>query len=616
MRMMRLLFACFIFLPVSPSTTVDNTWIDSCTGPLDTVALFGNMDRPSRHYGIYIDAGSTGSRIQVYQFLPRSVRIGPENLMHRKLVLPMTRPKRVPRAHGGLIEKKVYPGVSAYAQDLDNLWSGLSSYRKSSGGLQALIEFAVTELKAIGIHEERFAMIPLYLGATAGVRNLPREDRDKVMHQVRKVMLGPSVNQPFLAPKHHIQVLAAEDEGLFGFVAANFYLRRLGCWDKSVGVMDMGGASFQITFWSPYDLVENKYVLELTKPPCNEVLCYGFPGKPGTADVFTHSWSTLGADSARARLNAQLIKAVIKGISNATSDGYKVDHPCYPVGYGKIKPSNATFRSLEISSKTGQLKNYDVQLREYYFEGASRFLECEDLHIRMLENYRDPSGATYTNTLGAYMPPIPDDMHLFAFGSVPWLREFLYPLLPPDPIWTKGAENKATLVDWRSALIKVCHMHWEDLQKHNEKLRVFDLHPEDNFGHLHEYCFLGCHILTLFHFLGIKNSSRNIVITQDLSKSDLLRGHEHGRSFNLGIGAMIVRINQMAYWVEPEYPLWMQASAVVFSAGLCSAGLCFVGRYLLRLMRSRRKSRISGERPMRQQDTDEIELALALRVPT
>ncbi|KAL2297904.1 hypothetical protein Nmel_016859 [Mimus melanotis] len=120
------------------------------------------------------------------------------------------------------------------------------------------------------------------------------------------------------------KILSGEEEGVFGWVTANYLLENfikrgwLGEWiqpqKKTLGAMDFGGASTQITF-ETRDTIEN---------PRNKVMLklYGQAYK-----VYTHSFLCYGRD--------QVLKRLLSKLLQAESYQATVSHPCWPMGYNK-----------------------------------------------------------------------------------------------------------------------------------------------------------------------------------------------------------------------------------------------------------------------------------------
>ena len=107
------------------------------------------------------------------------------------------------------------------------------------------------------------------------------------------------------------RVLSGEEEGVFGWVAANSLLGQLNEESvKTIGALDLGGASTQATFH-----------------PEEEILAGFFPLTIAQTEhrLYTHSYLYYGADQARFRMYDDLVAA---SPSKTT-----VTNPCFPTGY-------------------------------------------------------------------------------------------------------------------------------------------------------------------------------------------------------------------------------------------------------------------------------------------
>ncbi|NXW33938.1 ENTP2 diphosphohydrolase, partial [Phaetusa simplex] len=195
---------------------------------------------------------------------------------------------------------------------------GISSY--SSNPLAAGTSLVHCLNQALrDVPKEKHAGTPLYLGATAGMRLLtPPLASDAVLSAVAATLKS----YPFDPPG--AKILSGEEEGVFGWVTANYLLENfikrgwLGEWiqpqKKTLGAMDFGGASTQITF-ETRDTIED---------PRNEVMLklYGQSYK-----VYTHSFLSPPRDQVLKRLLSKLLQA----------ERYQptVHYPCWPTGYDK-----------------------------------------------------------------------------------------------------------------------------------------------------------------------------------------------------------------------------------------------------------------------------------------
>lgn len=103
--------------------------------------------------------------------------------------------------------------------------------------------------------------------------------------------------------------------------------------NSSVGALDLGGASTQISFFVPdQDILANMFKLQI--------------GAQKHWNVYTHSFLYFGVNSARERMHIQLVEE---------AKGKRVGNPCLPAGYNedfeyegktyKIEGEDGTFQS-------------------------------------------------------------------------------------------------------------------------------------------------------------------------------------------------------------------------------------------------------------------------------
>ncbi|XP_076834978.1 ectonucleoside triphosphate diphosphohydrolase 6 isoform X2 [Brachyhypopomus gauderio] len=172
-----------------------------------------DQSSPGVQFGVMFDAGSTGTRVHVFQF--------------------QMEPNDSPRLAQETF-RAIKPGLSAYADDPD----------KCGAGLLELLEVA----KAT-VPPTLWASTPLALRATAGLRLLPGEKATHLLDKVKEVF-GAS---PFLHRPDSVKIMDGTDEGVFAWITINFLLGGLhGSEVPMVGMLDLGGGSTQITF-SPQD---------------------------------------------------------------------------------------------------------------------------------------------------------------------------------------------------------------------------------------------------------------------------------------------------------------------------------------------------------------------------
>ncbi|NXV59483.1 ENTP2 diphosphohydrolase, partial [Molothrus ater] len=197
---------------------------------------------------------------------------------------------------------------------------GISSYSSNPLAAGTSLEHCLNQALR-DVPKEKHAGTPLYLGATAGMRLLNIAD-PQASDAVLRAVAATLKTYPF--DFRGAKILSGEEEGVFGWVTANYLLENfikrgwLGEWihpqKKTLGAMDFGGASTQITF-ETRDTIEN---------PRNEVMLklYGQAYK-----VYTHSFLCYGRD--------QVLKRLLSKFLQAERYQETVSHPCWPMGYNK-----------------------------------------------------------------------------------------------------------------------------------------------------------------------------------------------------------------------------------------------------------------------------------------
>ncbi|NXN15219.1 ENTP2 diphosphohydrolase, partial [Indicator maculatus] len=217
-------------------------------------------------------------------------------------------------------DKENDTGVVSEHSMCDVQGPGISSYSSNPPAAGTSLVHCLTQALQ-DVPKEKHAGTPLYLGATAGMRLLNIAN-PQASDAVLSTVAATLKSYPF--DFRGAKILSGEEEGVFGWVTANYLLENfikrgwLGEWiqpqKKTLGAMDFGGASTQITF-ETRDTIED---------PRNEVMLklYGQEYK-----VYTHSFLCYGRD--------QVLKRLLSKLFQAESYQATISHPCWPTGYQK-----------------------------------------------------------------------------------------------------------------------------------------------------------------------------------------------------------------------------------------------------------------------------------------
>lgn len=269
-----------------------------------------------RQYGIVIDAGSSGSRIQIYSWLHHELA--------RSIYVSEGKPLNVmPRIEPGVQEGdewqlKVMPGISTFASNPQDV----GPY------LEPLLDRALEV-----IPPDKLASTPIYLLATAGMRLLSSEQQQNILTEICHYLRR---NYTFHLQdcSANIRVITGEEEGIFGWTAVNYLLdgfdshaksdRKLalseshrGQHSSTFGFLDLGGASAQIAFEpSPEERLKHDNDLE-------HVELRLLDGRTLSHPVFVTTWLGYGTNQARDRYIQQISADVGSGQGT-------IPDPCLP----------------------------------------------------------------------------------------------------------------------------------------------------------------------------------------------------------------------------------------------------------------------------------------------
>ncbi|ODQ64897.1 hypothetical protein NADFUDRAFT_70491 [Nadsonia fulvescens var. elongata DSM 6958] len=257
------------------------------------------------NYGIVIDAGSSGSRIHVYQWanpektqkkLLHKNKGGEEYNRQSKGELAML-PEII---HKKDWNKKTSPGISSFGYKYEGKTSKkeLKKFAEDlwENHLEDLVEFAE---KIIPDKNDQLNT-PIFLLATAGMRLLKPKDQTKILNTSCH-LLKKKTHFKIPECENHVDVINGDTEGLYGWLALNYLLDQFNGNSQSekqrnsFGFMDMGGASTQIAFL-PSEKESIRHFDDLYK-----INLRTLDGKDLASDIFVSSWLGFGANEARRR---------------------------------------------------------------------------------------------------------------------------------------------------------------------------------------------------------------------------------------------------------------------------------------------------------------------------
>ncbi|KRX11105.1 hypothetical protein PPERSA_05214 [Pseudocohnilembus persalinus] len=204
-------------------------------------------------YGLIFDAGSSSTKINLYQWSCRTIQTVPE------IDAKATQ------------YTKAKPGIASFA---DNI-SGIKGY------LQPLIDAANEQ-----IPDEIKQYVPIILFGTAGLRLIPENQQNDILEEVRSIFSKSG----YLYQPDWVQVITGQNEGVFMWISLNYLLDLINDEPQdnfnTIASIDLGGASTQIAFIAQNEISTSQNAL-VDFPYYNEY------------DVYSVSYLGYGNDQAR-----------------------------------------------------------------------------------------------------------------------------------------------------------------------------------------------------------------------------------------------------------------------------------------------------------------------------
>lgn len=378
---------------------------------LVTVAVLQNKTLLQKYkFGIVLDAGSSHTAVYIYHW-------------------PAEKDNNTGRVMQVDTCKVNGPGISSYASDP---W-------RAGESLKACMQKAQ---RVVPSSQQRET--PLILGATAGMRLLNKENvsaSDEVFRAVEAAL------QKFPFSFKGARILSGQEEGAFGWVTVNYLDDRLNQGQETMGALDLGGASTQISF------ISNGY--DGSESPDNSVT-FRLYGNDYT--LYTHSFLCYGKD--------QVLRLALAGRTQ-TGLGL-VSDPCFHLGYSEVRNYSDLYASPCVSERRPA-----GSATQFIHSGTGDFLQCQEAVKRVFDHTQcDYSRCSFN---GVFQPQLKGSFG--AFSAYYFVMNFL-----------NLTNTSVPLAVAQGQLAHYCSTPWSDLVQR---------FPKTKMKYLAEYCFSGTYILTL-----------------------------------------------------------------------------------------------------------------------
>lgn len=167
-------------------------------------------DSKQKQYLIVLDAGSSGTRLHLFQYSNVN-----QSAFHHQSI-------------SEILNVKTSPGISSFAQNLVGIEKNL---RPIFDATQEKLNANSVDLKSV----------PLLFYSTAGMRLLTDDEQNKIYAEIQKVL------KTYKFDVKEVKTIDGKTEGLYAWLSVN-ELSHSFSQEKTNGILEMGGASMQIAF--------------------------------------------------------------------------------------------------------------------------------------------------------------------------------------------------------------------------------------------------------------------------------------------------------------------------------------------------------------------------------
>ncbi|XP_062211410.1 probable apyrase 6 [Phragmites australis] len=369
----------------------------------------------STRFSVVIDGGSTGTRAHVFA-------AGPDG--------------RLDLARSAVM--RVSPGLSSFAAEP----------ARAGESLRPLMEFVRERVGGSSAETE------VRLMATAGLRLLEERAQEAILASCRDVLRASG----FRFEDAWAKVIPGSDEGIYAWIAANYALGTLGGDPhKTIGIIELGGASAQLTFVSD----------EVLPPELSNNFTFG----DTTYTLYTNSLLNFGQNAAQDSL-FEILR------SRGSSKNSTLVDPCTPKGYSRNEKVMVGTSGASRSTLNNQ----------YVDNGNGNFTECRSSSLMLLQKGKEKCQYQQCHLGSTFVPELRG--HFLATENFYFTSKFF------------GLKQSSSLSDFVLAGEQFCKQDFSTLRKK---------YPNQSDEAFSRYCFSSAYIVALLHdILGVPLDDKRI----------------------------------------------------------------------------------------------------------
>ncbi|RZC72057.1 hypothetical protein C5167_035230 [Papaver somniferum] len=281
------------------------------------------------YFTVVLDCGSTGTRVNVYEWLGNSTRDNghpvllnsfpdhsPNNSLHKDACLYHC--------------MQTEPGLDKFVHNFTGLHSAL----------EPLLHWAEQQIPS-----ERHQDTSIFLLATAGLRRLPSHDAAWILENAEAIVR----ELPFMRRKTSIRILTGQEEAYYSWIALNYKMGTLNSSSSlsTLGVLDLGGSSLQVVM-EIEELTDDQNSLQLKIDSVqHQILAYSLP-RFGLNEAFERTIIMLSEETSL----TESIDGRLQLRHPCLSLGFVLNHTCDGCYLPNISTSNNVIGQFQRNAST------------------------------------------------------------------------------------------------------------------------------------------------------------------------------------------------------------------------------------------------------------------------
>jgi Golgi nucleoside diphosphatase len=422
-------------------------------------------------FGVIVDCGSSGTRAHIFKWVRDE---GKQSI---------SRVEQLRDSQKKPLNKHITPGLSTLRDRPDN----------ASEYMEPIMNF-ISE----SIPRDYHIGTPIYFMATAGMRLLDDLTQKKILSDITR-----DLRAKYNFPKIKSQVITGQYEGAYSWLSVNMnrFYNATEIHSKSLGIIEMGGASVQVTF--ELDDQTEKIILDKINDGRasmvfqKEVIILNSP-RNTSIKLFATSFLGLGVNSAREFAIDFLTRDYLNGtgqlgrpeidLKNLTLN---ISDPCLTIGSSEIviRPAEVI---TNLHKSLGFVMKDQTEAFKVKLEGSGNFLNCLTLLERVIRaiKFEEP----YCIPSEQSCPLALLGTNFIAFDQHPFvgLSEMYY--TTKEIMNSAGPFNRSRVLRETN---RICSSDYKSLELDSQKF----VSQEDRA--LYE-CFKATWLLTIVHNSGLK----------------------------------------------------------------------------------------------------------------